>query len=677
MTKNFACVTSIILSLIFFLILPAATFAREYHLMPQPARLLPGNGRLMIDGSFRVSLVGYQEPRLQIAAARFIKQLSLQTGIPINDALAQSPSAALIIHCDHAGEPVQSVRENESYSLHISPTQAILSAPTTVGALRGMATFKQLVEFDGTGVSVPALVIEDQPRFPWRGLMVDVSRRWIPPPLIKRNLDAMAAVKMNVLHWHLTDDQGFRIESLKFPKLQQMGSDGKYYTQDEVRDIVAYARDRGIRVVPEFDMPGHTGSWFVGYPELASAPGPFSMERNLGIRDAAMDPTRETVYQFLDEFMGEISRLFPDEYFHIGGDEVNGKQWKANPRIQAFMRAHNMKDHHDLQAYFNQRLLRIVQKHGKKMVGWDEVLHPDLPKDIVVQSWRGQQSLANAARGGYMGILSTGYYLDLMEPASASYKVDPLGAEAASLTPEEKKKVLGGEACVWTENIDAQTFDSANWPRTAAIAERLWSPAEVQDSDSMYRRLEFVSRQLEWLGLTQRASSRMMLERLAGDADPAPLIALDAVLVPLNCDTRREVHPYTSLTPLNRLVDATPPESDGARELAKLVSDWQANKELVRQRLSFLRDNHTHVLSVMQSSALLQEAIPLAENVAALATAGLEALDYLDRHQAPPAEWVTKQNALLQKAAKPHAELLIGIADPVSRLVSAAQNSTK
>src|SRR5581483_462405 len=193
----------------------------------------------------------------------------------------------------------------------------------------------------------------------------------------------------------------------------------------------------------------------------------------------------------------------------------------------------------------------------------------------------------------------------------------------------------------------------------------------------MYRRLEFVSRQLEWLGLTQRASSRMMLERLAGDADPAPLIALDAVLVPLNCDTRREVHPYTSLTPLNRLVDATPPESDGARELAKLVSDWQANKELVRQRLSFLRDNHTHVLSVMQSSALLQEAIPLAENVAALATAGLEALDYLDRHQAPPAEWVTKQNALLQKAAKPHAELLIGIADPVSRLVSAAQNSTK
>src|SRR6202040_3463360 len=219
----------------------------------------------------------------------------------------------------------------------------------------------------------------------------------------------------------------------------------------------------------------HSTSWLVGYPELASAPGPFTIDRILGVRDAAMDPTKENVYQFLDTFIGEMAELFPDEYFHIGGDEVNGKQWNANPKIRAFMREHGMKDYHDLQTYFNQRLLRIVQQHGKKMVGWDEILQPDLPKDIVVQSWRGQQSLAAAARQGYMGILSTGYYLDLMEPASLSYGVDPLGGEASRLSRAEQSKILGGEACVWTENIDMQNFDGANWPRTAAIAERLWS----------------------------------------------------------------------------------------------------------------------------------------------------------------------------------------------------------
>src|SRR4029077_1195148 len=225
-------------------------------------------------------------------------------------------------------------------------------------------------------------------------------------------------------------------------------------------------------------------------------------------------------------FIGEMAALFPDEYLHIGGDEVNGKQWAANPKIQEFMRVHGMKDHHDLQVYFNQRLLGILQKHGKKMIGWDEVLHPQLPKDIIVQSWRGQSSLANAATHGYMGILSSGYYLDLMEHASASYLVDPLSAETANLSKEQQSKILGGEACLWTENVDMQNVDSAIWPRAAAMAERLWSPADVADVDSMYRRLEGVNRELEWLGLKHRTSSRMMLERLAEDADPAPLFVL-------------------------------------------------------------------------------------------------------------------------------------------------------
>lgn len=658
-------------SLLFFLVTVAAA-ASDNHLMPQPMSINVQDGRLPLNSSFRVGVVGYDDPQLQSAANRFIDQLSVRTGIPLLKSISRDADATLVLECGHPGERVQSLHADESYYLQATSKQAVIKAATPIGILRGLATFMQLVALEAQGFAVPAVTIHDEPRFPWRGLMIDVSRRWIPAEIVKRNLDAMAAVKLNVFHWHLTDDQGFRIESRKFPKLHQMGSDGNYYSQQEAREIVEYARERGIRVVPEFDMPGHSSSWFVGYPELASAPGPFAMERELGIRDAAMDPTREEVYKFIDEFIEEMAAIFPDEYLHIGGDEVNGKQWAANAQIQAFMRAHDMKNHHDLQVYFNQRLLKILQKHHKKMIGWDEVLHPQLPKDIVVQSWRGQGSLAQAARQGYMGILSTGYYLDLMEHASASYAVDPLSGETANLSKEEASKILGGEACVWTENIDMQNLDSANWPRTAAIAERLWSPANVVDVDSMYRRLQDVSQQLQWLGLTHRDASPMMLQRLAGDAKPASLVHLDEVLEPINCDIRRRLHHYTYLTPLNRLVDASPPESDVAREFNDMASNWSANETTLRQQLITWRDNRTDVLPLLQSSALLEEAVPLSDEVTAVATAALEALDYLDRRASPPSDWTNRQRSLMRDAMQPRAELLIAITPGVSKLIDAA-----
>jgi len=393
---------------------------------------------------------------------------------------------------------VQSFKEDESYTLEVSPKQARLKSPTPVGALRGMETFLQLVDLDATGFGAPAVEIHDQPRFPWRGLSWDVSRHWMPIEVVKRNLDGMAAVKLNVFHWHLSDDQGFRVESKTFPKLHEMGSDGHYYTQEQVKEVIAYARDRGIRVVPEFDMPGHSTAWFVGYPELASGPGPYQIERRWGVLNPAMDPTRDEVYQFLDAFVGETAALFPDEYFHIGGDEVNGKQWKSDPRIQAFMQQHAMRSTADLQTYFSERLVEIVERHGKKPIGWDEVLHPGLPKNVVVQSWRGQRSLATAAQQGYMGVLSAGYYLDLIEPASRHYRADPLEGATAGLTAEERVRILGGEACMWEEFASSATVDSRLWPRLAAIAERLWSPQSVKDVDSMYRRLAVVSRELSF-----------------------------------------------------------------------------------------------------------------------------------------------------------------------------------
>ena len=356
--------------------------------------------------------------------------------------------------------------------------------------------------------------------------MFDVGRHFIPLDVLRRNVDGMEAVKMNVFHWHLSENQGFRIESKKFPKLHELGSDNLYYTQDEVRDFIAYARERGIRVVPEFDMPGHSTAWFVGYPDLASGPGPYQIERKWGVMDPAMDPTNEKTYKFLDDFIGEMAKVFPDHFFHIGGDEVNGKQWDANPKIQEFKKAHNIADNKNLQAYFSQRVQKLVTKHGKAVVGWDEVFIPGVPKDIVIQSWRGQASLAEAASQGYRGILSNGYYIDLGWSAARHYAVDPMGGAAANLTPEQQKLILGGEATMWSEYVNAENMDSRVWPRSAAIAERLWSPQSVTDVASMYARMHAESARLELLDLTHHSYYRSMLQRIAGAASPDEFEAL-------------------------------------------------------------------------------------------------------------------------------------------------------
>ncbi len=584
------------------------------------------------------------------------------------------------MHAAHANQPVQELGEDESYTLDVIPEGATLNAETPLGVMRGLATFLQLVHPTPDGFAVPSILIADKPRFPWRGLMIDVGRHFIPLDVLKRNLDGMAAVKLNVFHWHLSEDQGFRVESKRFPRLHQMGSDGLYYTQDEVRDLIAYARDRGIRVVPEFDMPGHSTAWFVGYPELASGPGPYQIERKWGIFDPAMDATAEQTYKFLDKFIGEMARLFPDKYFHIGGDELKGKDWGTNPKIQAFMQAHGFKNNQDLQAYFNQRVQKIVSKHGKIMIGWDEILRPELPKEIVVQSWRGQASLADASRQGFRGILSFGYYLDLIFPASQHYAVDPLGDGAATLGPEEQQRILGGEACMWSEYVSPENIDSRIWPRLAAIAERLWSPQDVKDVDSMYDRLQATSRWLDWLGLTHNSSYEPMLRRIAGTEDVSALRTLADVAEPVKDYAREESPPLgaTSFTPINRLVDAARPESSTARHFAGMVDAFLADKAdsgISEQMKSYLvrwRDNDGRFEAAAAQSFLLKEAVPLSQNLTAVASAGLEALGYLDRRERAPEEWKTKQLALLQQAQQPRAQLLLMIVPSVQKLVEAA-----
>jgi len=542
-----------------------------------------------------------------------------------------------------------------------------------------METFLQLVGSDDESFIVPAVKIEDKPRFPWRGLLIDAGRHWQPIEVIKRNLDGMAAVKLNVLHWHLSEDQGFRIESKRFPRLHTMGSDGHYYTQDQVREVITYGRDRGIRIVPEFDMPGHTAAWFVGHPELASAPGPYQIERGWGVYDPCMDPTKENLYAFLDAFVGEMAQLFPDDYFHIGGDEVNGKHWDASPSIQAFKKRHGMRNNHDLQAYFNKRLVSILTKHGKKMIGWDEVLHPDLPRNIVVHSWRGQASLAEAARRGYAGILSSGYYLDHIMPAATHYAVDPLDKEAAGLADEDKARILGGEACMWSEYVTPENIDSRIWPRAAAIAERLWSPQNVKDVSDMYDRLAYVSLELESLGLTHRSSYPQMLRRLAGDHPMEPVRLLADMVEPVKFYARGQTIKYTSFTPMNRLVDTARPESDAARRFTQMVDSTLASKanlkslaQSLREALTHLRENDARLQPMLADSFLLKEAAPVSENLAAVAAVGLQALGYLESGQRPADTWRKESAELLARAGKPQAEVLIMIVPAIKKLVDAA-----
>jgi len=472
------------------------------------------------------------------------------------------------------------------------------------------------------------------------------------------------------------------VESKRYPKLQELGSDGRFYTQLQFHEVIEYARDRGIRVVPEFDMPGHATAWFAGYPELASGPGPYSIERKWGIFDPAIDPTRDEVYQFLDGLIAEMTALFPDDYFHIGGDEVNGKQWLSNPRIRDFMSTQGMKKTDELQSYFSRRVIPIVTRHGKKVIGWDEILSPDLPAGTVIQSWRGQKSLAEAARLGFAGILSQPYYLDLMHSAAEHYAGDPLEKESAALTDEQKARILGGESCMWVEYATTASIDMKIWPRNAAIAERLWSPQEVKDTASMYRRLAIVSRELDLLGIPHEREHHLLLERLAGNRSIAPLAVLSDVLEQVKDYQREESgRVYTSFTPLNRLVDAIRPESDAAREFAGEVNralaggpDAQASRDRLRRWLTHWHANDAAVEPMLESSFLLQEAIPLSKDLAAVSAAGIEALDCIDRNAKPDAAWLSRQHALLESAAKPRAEMLLMIVPAVGKLVDAAAN---
>lgn len=644
-------------------------------LMPLPAHLEALEGRLRLDSTLTVGTPQFADDRLRSGIARALAHLEHRIGQPLVRQAGTDGGATLTVRVSRAGQTVQTPDEDESYTLDVDSTRATLAAATVVGALRGLETLRQLVTADSGGFHLPAVRIRDRPRFPWRGLLIDAGRHFMPPEVIRRTLDGMALVKLNVLHWHLSEDQGFRVESRRYPRLQQLGSDGEYYTQAEIRAIVAYARDRGIRVVPEFDMPGHSTSWFVGYPEYASAPGPYQIIREFGVFDAAFDPTREETYRFIEGFIAEMAPLFPDPYWHIGGDEVTPTQWNRNPRILRFKRTMGFRDNAALQAWFNQRLSRILVRHHKRMIGWDEILQPGLPETTVVQSWRGTEYLGRAARQGYRGILSAPYYLDHIDPADQHYLADPLPA-GNTLTAGESARVLGGEACMWAEQVNPETVDSRIWPRMAAIAERFWSPASVRDVDDMYRRLALVSVQLERAGLTHEAHTDHMLRLHAGGRAARPLFDLLAVTMPVTFGQRTRLQGTTQRTPLTQLVDAARPDpwirsvlNRQAAEVVNHAAGAAAAGDQLRRTFTGWKALSVEVTVLADSFPLARDGDAAARALAPLADLGLQALDYLGGGQ-PPAGWRDSARSSLQELAKPKGLLRLAGIEAVERLVN-------
>ncbi len=684
----------ILFNLVFVILLSLNIFPQNIHelnLMPYPKEISINKGKFRIDRDLAIEVKGNPGIKVYHSATRFLRRLDEKTGSFFKQSYVTPDSTPLVCNVSVKVEKAGEIKlgEDESYELKITGDNISIYAPTDLGAIHSFQTLLQLVNEDSTGYYFPQVEIKDSPRFPWRGLMIDVARHFMPVNVIKRNLDGMAAVKLNVLHLHLSDDQGFRVECKTFPKLQEMGSDGKYYTQDQIKDIIKYAGDRGIRVYPEFDMPGHTTAWFVGYPQYASlapgkegAPAHYSIERKWGVFNPTFNPTIDKTYEFLDKFFKEMSALFPDDYIHVGGDENNGVQWNASKEIQEFKKEKGIKDNEELQAYFINRVQKILAKYGKKMIGWDEIMQKNMPNDVIIQSWRGTAALKKSAMLGYKGILSNGYYIDLMQPAWYHYLNDPL-PDSLNLTPEEKSMILGGEATMWSEWVTKENIDSRIWPRTAAIAERFWSPKDINNVDDMYKRLDHVTLLLEEYGLEHITFQPKILRILTGGRSIKPLEIFIGAVKPLEGYERNNFqkyggYEYFQYSPHTLAVDAAVADPKSARNFNRLVDEFLKTKnpkdgKKIKENLQLLQDNYKELVPAFNGSPILEDVEPLSKNLSALAKTGLDAFQLIENNEKADSTWINNSNEILTEANKSYGKVKIAIIDGIKKLIQAAE----
>lgn len=674
-------------------------------LMPIPKHTMLIDAKNRISNKFTISVkCDTTDTILYKAVNRTYQMLNRKTGLTFSQQYItpadKTDSASLRLVVNKKAN--MHIGVDESYTLYLNHNQILLNAPTTIGALRGLQTLIQLCDKDENGYFFPCMTIDDSPRFKWRGLMIDVARHFISLEEMKRNIDAMAAVKMNVLHWHLTDDEGFRVESKLFPLLQQKGSNGDYYTQAQLKELVKYAAERGIIVVPEFDMPGHTQSWFAGYPGLASQPGPYrpgprgqwqkehpdpNAPKSVSIADyianleaPTFDPTNEKVYKFLDQFVGEMAGIFPAGYMHIGADENNGLAWKLNPAIMAWMKQHQMQNTDDLQRYFVQRVYEVLKKHNQKLIGWEEIYHDKLPADAIVHKWIPTEngmikSSGNASELAKHNpvIISEGFYLDLFLPAYIHYN-NPV------LTDANSPNIWGGEAAIWTEIADNSNIEGRVWPRAGAIAERLWSPASANDADDMYRRMFLLSNELDEQGLNHISNYERALRRLTNNEPTQHLQTLTDVLVPVKGYKKlmavmfKPSQASYQTTPLTSVSDIVFADSETKRKFRALVKLYLEKHDKnaedgIKAYLVAWQQNDTYMKPLFAGNNRLKEIEEHSKNLSAAAAIGLAVLDRMDKGIANDAAWVKQQSDALGIYEKAHNETEIAVIPEMEALV--------
>lgn len=687
--------------------------AAQPALMPQPVTYHPQSGGASLTGGVAVEWQGMRSALLDHAVTRFMRRLAILSGRDV--APGGRPGLTLRIHCLLPDADMLSVHMHEHYSLRTDARGATLEADGPAGVLRGLVTLLQLVERRDGGPVLDAAEIDDMPRFAWRGLLVDVSRHFMSLAALERQLDMMELTKLNVLHLHLSDGQGFRVESRLYPRLQQVASHGEYYTQQQIRGLVAYAAQRGIRIVPEFDTPGHSYALLLAYPQYAAQPVAAPMDPKRVVR-AAIDPTSLQARDFVARLYHEMAGLFPDAYFHVGGDEVRPDEWTGNPRINAWMQQHGYASTAALQAMYTQRVHDMLARDGKTMMGWDELLDGPVPASIAIESWRGARYTAAATQAGHPVVVSSGYYLDLLLPAVAHYRVDPLDPQgnglppdqvaqahapflepfaldpAARMTPAQDARVMGAETALWTEIVTEEMLDNRLWPRAAAMAERFWSPASVRDEGSLAIRLPVVQAELELLGNRATADRARMMARLAPD-DVTPLATLLSVSSPVRNYAHNHVFgpsriaPTADPRPLDRAADIAATDSAQAAVFYHDVLAYRAGRTALaaslRARLENWRDNDARLRLLAQRDPSVTEVLPASALLAQLAQAGLDAIDRPATHWHERAEAViaTAQGQFAASASmlavrshvQPAGDLLPDITPGIVALVQAAQ----
>lgn len=503
--------------LIFSLVLTGSLAkAQTISIIPKPVSLTPHPGNFTIDKSTNIKFDPSNEDLAQIA--KFIQD-DLREYYHVDLTANNESPKAIKLQIDPSLK-----LGNEGYAMTVNADGIQISAPAPNGVFYGVQTLKQLLPAQPVNeLSVPFVEIQDQPRFKWRGMMLDVSRHFYPVFYIKKLLDNMALFKLNTFHWHLTDDQGWRIEIKKYPKLTETSSwrnqtvighntdkydgaeYGGFYTQDQVREIVKYAADRYITIVPEIEMPGHSSAALAAYPEIGCTGGPYQVATRWGIFTDVYCAGKESTFQFLEEVLDEVCSLFPSKYIHVGGDECPKDAWKQCPDCQQRIKDEGLKDEHELQSYFIRRIEKYLNSKGRKLIGWDEILEGGIAPEATVMSWRGVEGGIEAAKLNHDVVMTptTNCYFDFYQsknkdseplaqggylPLEKVYNYEPIPAE---LDQQEAKHILGAQANVWTEYIsNIPHLEYMIFPRLCALSEVVWSPKDLRNFTDFESRME-------------------------------------------------------------------------------------------------------------------------------------------------------------------------------------------